>query len=169
MSSSRAWIRCRARGMSPDREAPKRRPNGSPGEAPGRARPGASFRRYGPSLPAGHTQIAPVRSPAAAIPTLTLVTGSGDEDEPVGPLDALDALDRDDDEGDDRPLDVILDAIGDETDVRITYAGADGVTDRRITPIDVEGGAGPRVVPPERRRASLLDSSILAAIPAHER
>jgi len=71
------------------------------------------------SLPAARTQIAPVRSPEAAIPSLTLVTGSDDEDEPVGPVGR-------DDEGDDRPLHVILDAIEDETDVWITYAGADG-------------------------------------------
>jgi len=120
------------------------------------------------SLPAARTQIAPVRSPVAAIPPLTLVTGSDDEDEPVGPLDALDALDRDEDGGDDRPLDVILDAIEDETDVRITYAGADGVTDRTITPIDVEGAqvhAWCHLSDGEHR---FWIPSILAAIPAHE-
>jgi hypothetical protein len=36
-------------------------------------------------------------------------------------------------------LDVILGAIEDESDVRITYAGADGITRRTITPIEIKG------------------------------
>ncbi len=122
------------------------------------------------SPPSARAQVAPVRSPAAALPPLRLVSGSDDEVEPVGPLDAVD---RDDDggedDGDDKPLDVILDAIDDETEVRITYAGADGITDRTITPIDVQGAQVHAWCHRSDGEHRFWIPSILAAIPAQDR
>ncbi len=39
------------------------------------------------------------------------------------------------------PLEVILQAIEDESDVMIIYAGARGVTDGCVSPIEIEGSA----------------------------
>ena len=49
-----------------------------------------------------------------------------------------DDIGQDGDE-DDLPLDVILDAIEDEVEVRIVYAGAGGVQTHTITPVEIEG------------------------------
>jgi hypothetical protein len=73
---------------------------------------------------------------------------------PPRPEEATIALDLDDDEiamvdgdidpyededEDDLPLDVLLDAIEDEAEVRIVYAGAGGVQTHTIIPVEIDG------------------------------
>jgi hypothetical protein len=65
------------------------------------------------------------------------------------------------------PLDVILDAIEDETDVRITYAGAGGVTRSTITPIEIKGAQVHALCHASADERRFWIPSILAAAPAH--
>lgn len=66
------------------------------------------------------------------------------------------------------PLDVILNAIDDETDVRIAYAGADGVTRRTITPIEIKGAQVHALCHASADEQRFWIPSILVAVPAHE-
>lgn len=118
------------------------------------------------------------RRPASAAPARPLKPASGSvADEPeLSPLDEiLDESEIDehggefgDEGGDDTPLGVILDAIEDETDVRITYAGADGVTRRTITPIEVKGAQVHALCHASADEHRFWIPSILVAVPAHD-
>jgi hypothetical protein len=65
------------------------------------------------------------------------------------------------------PLDVILDAIEDEIDVRITYAGAGGVTRSTITPIEIKGAQVHALCHASADERRFWIPPILAAAPAH--
>jgi len=66
------------------------------------------------------------------------------------------------------PLDVILNAIEDEADVQITYAGADGVTRRTITPIEIKGAQVHALCHASADEHRFWIPSILVALPAHD-
>jgi predicted DNA-binding transcriptional regulator YafY len=73
------------------------------------------------------------------------------------------------DEGEDgTPLEAIFNAIEDETDVRIAYAGADGVTRRTITPIEIKGAQVHALCHTSADEQRFWIPSILVAVPAHD-
>ena len=112
--------------------------------------------------------------PASAAPArpLKLASGSVDDEPEHPPFDESEIDEHDsefgDEGGDGTPLDVILNAIEDETDVRITYAGADGVTRRTITPIEIKGAQVHALCHSSAHEHRFWIPSILVAVPAHE-
>jgi hypothetical protein len=117
------------------------------------------------------------RRPASAAPARPLMLASESVDDEPG-LPRLDEIREEneigedgafDEEGEDgTPLDVILDAIEEETDVRITYAGADGVTRRTITPIEIKGAQVHALCHASADEHRFWIPSILVAVPAHD-
>jgi hypothetical protein len=110
-------------------------------------------------------------SAAPARPS-TLANGSADDEPDLRTLDeSLDESEIGEDgeraeAGEDSsPLDVILDAIEDETDVRITYAGADGITRRTITPIEINGAQVHALCHASADEHRFWIPSILVAVP----
>jgi hypothetical protein len=122
-------------------------------------------------VPPGHPASGPRPASAAPARPLKLASESVD-DEPELPSLEEGEIGEDGEfgeEGEDgSPLDVILNAIEDETDVRITYAGADGVTRRTITPIEIKGAQVHALCHASADEHRFWIPSILVALPAHD-
>lgn len=114
------------------------------------------------------------RRPASAAPARPVkLAGASLDDEPELPLLDESEIDRyggefADEDRDHTPLAVILDAIEDETDVRITYAGADGITRRTITPIEIKGAQVHALCDASADEHRFWIPSILAAMSADD-
>ncbi|MGO9898335.1 MAG: hypothetical protein ACLP0J_01270 [Solirubrobacteraceae bacterium] len=139
-------------------------------DAPG-GRLVSTLRKAPPGRSAARRQPAP-GAPAAPTRPLKLASAPIDDEPELPPLDEIleeSEIGEDGDQGEDsRPLDVILDAIEDETDVRITYAGADGITRRTITPIEIKGVQVHALCHASADEHRFWIPSILAAVPAHD-
>jgi hypothetical protein len=142
-------------------------PTASGGVAPS-GRLVSTLRQAPPGRAAGGLQPAS----AAQARRLKLASAPRDHEPEPPPLDerAIDERDGEfGDEGDDStPLDVILNAVQDETDVRIAYAGADGVTRRTITPIEIEGAQVHALCHTTADEHRFWIPSILSAVPADD-
>jgi hypothetical protein len=142
-------------------------PNASGGDAPS-GRLVSTLRQAPPGRPASGRR--PV-SAASARPS-TLASGSVEDEPDLPTLDeSLGESEIGEDGGrteageDSSPLDVILNAIEDETDVRITYAGADGITRRTITPIEINGAQVHALCHASADEHRFWIPSILVAVP----